>query len=1270
MANIIGTGGNDTIRPIETGGSLGGLPNATADADTITGLAGNDTIDGGDGDDEIDGGPGDDTIRGGNGNDTLRTGADINGAEHLFGDAGNDSLIAGSNPNSFFVFLYGGTGNDTITVLGNVGGDSRTFADYADRALPIVADLAAGTVTIDLGGGVVETDTLVGVRGVRGGSGHDQMIGSSRAELFVPGLGNNAITGGDGFDGLRYFDILGGVVVDLQAGSTLHLLDGSTDSFTSIEAVIGTNEADTLLGSSVDNEFQGFAGNDVIDGRGGFDTVLYGGNFNGGGNTFSPVGSFPIVRGVTVNLTTGQATDAWFGTDTLTSIEAVVGTNFADDLTGIVQADGSRTLLRGLGGSDTLRGTGTDRSITANYLGDGARVLVNLAATDETLAGTFVAAGTARDGTGAIDTIISIQSVRGSAFNDIIVGTDLADRLEGEGGNDTIFGRAGGDQVRGNAGNDTLFGEDGDDSVQGGAGVDTASGGNGYDNLRFDTANATQGAVASLTTGLVIDEFGNSETIGAVNDFEMLVGSNLADILEGKALAGEIVQLEGRGGDDLLRAGSGSSAGVVAYYAFDPAGIVADLTLATGQVTDGFGNTDTLVGVGGVRGSRFDDLITGNDSDNWFRGEGGNDVINGLGGFDILSYSNFASNSVQTSGIIMALADGAGSVIDGLGGIDTVSGIEQVNGSQLADLITFSGTQGMTIVGNAGDDVIQGGDGNDTINGGDGDDTISGGDGDDRLTDNDGLNFEFGGAGNDTFVNVANSTSLLDTMTGGSGTDRYIVGTGAATSDRIADLITDFDPAEDDVIDLADLLAATTVYTGGNPFAQGILRLVQDGADTVLEYDRDGGGDGFRALLRLSDVTAASLGVQHLGFDPLVGNDVPLATPDSYTFARGRISTIDAGSGVGANDSDDGPLTFALLTGAEPEAGSVVLNDDGSFTFTAAENFVGQASFTYRATDADGLTSDATVTLTIEERDEGLAGTDAGERIWGYGGNDVIDGLGGDDRLLTGLGNDTANGGEGNDHIFNEGGDDTLNGDGGNDVIYASGGNDVINGGEGNDNLNGGGGNDTIDGGTGDDKVSGGAGSDTITGGAGRDSLQGGADDDTIDGGVDNDFLFGGTGNDSLFGANGIDQLFGDAGDDSLDGGAGNDILRGGSGNNTLAGGAGKDMLFLGADTDTVVLLNTAADADWVSGFASGQDRLQIDADLFGGGLGAGALDLARFVAGANPQAAQAGVGTFLYDTAGGRLRWDSDGAGGAGAQLVASFGAGAALAAGDFLIV
>ena len=69
-------------------------------------------------------------------------------------------------------------------------------------------------------------------------------------------------------------------------------------------------------------------------------------------------------------------------------------------------------------------------------------------------------------------------------------------------------------------------------------------------------------------------------------------------------------------------------------------------------------------------------------------------------------------------------------------------------------------------------------------------------------------------------------------------------------------------------------------------------------------------------------------------------------------------------SGLLANDTDpDGlPLTVVLESG--PSHGSVILNADGTFTYSPGLNYEGPDSFTYRA-DNGALSAVATVSIAV-----------------------------------------------------------------------------------------------------------------------------------------------------------------------------------------------------------------------------------------------------------------------------------------------------------------
>jgi VCBS repeat-containing protein len=214
----------------------------------------------------------------------------------------------------------------------------------------------------------------------------------------------------------------------------------------------------------------------------------------------------------------------------------------------------------------------------------------------------------------------------------------------------------------------------------------------------------------------------------------------------------------------------------------------------------------------------------------------------------------------------------------------------------------------------------------------------------------------------------------------------------------------------------------------------------------------------------------------------------PVAVNDAYSVVGGATLTVPP-PGVLANDTDANgdSLTAQLVSG--PSSGVLVLNPNGSFTYTPGENTTGTVTFTYRASDGTSVSNVATVTITVTAGCDGRAativGTSGSNELKGTGGNDVIVGLGGNDTIDAGSGNDIICGGSGNDYL------------------EAGSGNDRVFGGTGDDTLRGGSGDDLLDGGAGDDMLDGGSDRDRLLGGAGVDRLTGGGDPDVLDGGAD-----------------------------------------------------------------------------------------------------------------------------------------------------------------------
>jgi VCBS repeat-containing protein len=129
---------------------------------------------------------------------------------------------------------------------------------------------------------------------------------------------------------------------------------------------------------------------------------------------------------------------------------------------------------------------------------------------------------------------------------------------------------------------------------------------------------------------------------------------------------------------------------------------------------------------------------------------------------------------------------------------------------------------------------------------------------------------------------------------------------------------------------------------------------LQDGVSTVsLRFRLGGNGGNDVAYLDEIEVTGGT------------PNSPPVAVADTYEVSEDGTLTVDAASGVLANDTDaEGNLLNAALV-AGPANGNLTLSTDGSFIYTPAADFSGADSFTYTATDGQADSEQATVAITV-----------------------------------------------------------------------------------------------------------------------------------------------------------------------------------------------------------------------------------------------------------------------------------------------------------------
>ncbi|MBP6030467.1 MAG: hypothetical protein KA533_03460 [Sphingobium sp.] len=256
-------------------------------ADTIFGSKTYDYIFAGLGDDTVNGFLGDDEIHGGGGHDTIMGG---NGYDVIFGDAGNDILNGGAQDD----IIWGGSGDDMFIAGANSGYDEYHGENGIDTLVAeagqkiIRATKIDGIETISWDGSKLvtiqggfgdeifdfNTVSLVGVSGIKGGTGNDIIHGSSLGDVINGEVGVDTLSGGLGDDiitGDVDFDFLtGGLGNDIFRDTAASLSGDMITDFTAGDAIQIINAKDfTKVVLSYTDDGSGLAGTLHVDGVGG-----------------------------------------------------------------------------------------------------------------------------------------------------------------------------------------------------------------------------------------------------------------------------------------------------------------------------------------------------------------------------------------------------------------------------------------------------------------------------------------------------------------------------------------------------------------------------------------------------------------------------------------------------------------------------------------------------------------------------------------------------------------------------------------------------------------------------------------------------------------------------------------------------------------------------------------------------------------------------------------------------------------------------------------
>jgi Ca2+-binding RTX toxin-like protein len=1171
--------------------------NGSDSADDLFGGAGSDILNGNAGDDRLFGEQGFDSLNGGAGNDSL------------FGGQDNDSLEGGAGAD----LLDGGAGIDEVSFRGAVAGVTASLASGGtggDAAGDVYVSIENmwGSNFDDVLEGDDQANRIWGLDGnnvIRGGGGNDDLHGGNGSDTFYGGAGADSIDGGGGVDYVRYDDATTGVTVGFASAAGSN--DGAGDSLLNIEHIIGSAFADKLGGTGFGEDLQGGGGDDLLQGRGGNDTLdggdgvdqaVYSGSRGEYFVTFDAASGDYIVK----DLRQGSPE----GTDHVRNVETFV---FADGaipagsvLDGnpgpIIGDDSNNTLtgssianeIRGLGGNDTLAGlagedlleggdgddtldggTGVD---TATYASAGAGVTVSLAI-----------AGAQNTGGAGTDTLVAIENLTGSAFDD---------QLTGNAGANVISGLAGNDRLDGGGGMDTLLGGDGDDILVGGATGSVLDGGAGFDLVSYETA----------TAGMYID-LGERATSGHFVSIEGVIGSSFDDIITGSSADETITSGGGNdvifasGGTDTISGGigddtffdmggiehfnGGDGVDIVAYLAapvevtIDPAtysytitgeGVTADL--ADPSRNTGFAAGDTYAGIEALIGTYVNDDLAGDEQDNTLRGSLGDDVLWGRGGNDLLEGDVGNDRLIGGAGADVLFGN-----IDFLGQLDLVG---RLLGPLGADLIQQAKDMA------ANDPVFSAGDGFDVASY----ETATSG----VVASLTNPAINTGDAAGDTYILIEGlaGSAFDDTLIGtaGWGTQGHNSLEGGAGNDTLIGLGGDDD------------------YDGGAGDDTAVLP--ENRAAYTITYDAATQTFTLKTPMTVTHVT----GVETLQFADVTLSVASLIAGDDNDNNLSGTAGSDDLSGGGGNDT---LLAFGGDDRLDGGTGDDVLSGgDGNDTLIGG---VGRDAASY---------ADATAAVRV---DLGVSGAQA----TGGGGTDTLTGI--EDLVGSAFG----------DTLIGNAADNALRGGAGDDLLIGLGGNDTFDGGAGIDTVsfvNGSyvttvdlaltgpqsvGGSEGLDtfvnvenvvasmywGGT----LKGDSGANTLTGGINPSTLMGRGGDDVLDGhngwqdtasyaeastGVTVDLAISGPqntgeGNDTLIGIENLtgsafaDVLKGTSGDNVIIGGAGDDTLFGRGGSNRLDGGDGIDTVSY-ADAATGVQVNLGSLYNGTGYTGTGSDTL------------------------------------------------------------------------------
>ena len=560
----------------------------------------------------------------------------------------------------------------------------------------------------------------------------------------------------------------------------------------------------------------------------------------------------------------------------------------------------------------------------------------------------------------------------GADSSEVIVGSSGNDLLYAQGGDDTTYGDGGNDIIFGGYGIDRLYGGSGADSIYGGDNPDLIDGGSGDDLLHGDSSGSDINGADQIVGGS-----GNDSIYGDIGIDKLSAGSG-----DDAVYGGQDTDPFTHGGDgnDFV---SGDSGGDILY------GDNGDDVLAGGADQDQLfgGKGDDILRPGDPTGA----LTIGTDE--VLGGDGANDEGDTPGtlGFDIIDFSD---NTARPGGVTFDLGNqlNPATTVNGTPAQLPSFQIEAVIGSVSNDSLTGSaaGDAGLTLLPelDVGENWLVGGSGDDNLTALGGNDIVVGGSvrldaligkynsGYTHNNNNTGLtaadqldDARYQGASHRVlYSETIDATGIIDAANalGGDQFSKHF--TDMLRAQQFKDLTLGDNFA---TLTAAKLIAAAGIPDSTHDVAnfqgarsQYTIDAVQQGGKTVAYkvHDTQVNRDG----------TDIVVGVETLHFSDqdVILDAAPVAAADGYSSAPAAagVSTTISGN-VLDNDvllaANAGKSLTAIEVGQAPLHGSVVLNADGTFVYTANAGFIGVDYFMYQASDGYLAANPKLVTLQI-----------------------------------------------------------------------------------------------------------------------------------------------------------------------------------------------------------------------------------------------------------------------------------------------------------------